>query len=70
MVVEAWMVYALWEKRGTKYGITWGMVGACENSSPIDCIFSEKLEVKSLTKREDGEETLEVIIEESMKGCR
>ena len=70
MVVEAWMVYALWEKRGTKYGIKWGMVGACENSSPIDCIFSEKLEVKSLTKREDGEETLEVVREESMKGCR
>lgn len=58
------MVYALWEKRGTKYWITWGMVGACENS-PLDSIFSEKLEVKSLTKREDGEEILEVVREET-----
>lgn len=32
---------------------------------PIDSIFSEKLEVKSLTKREDGEEILEVVREET-----
>ena len=41
------------------------MVGACENSSPIDSIVSEKLEVKSLTKREDGGYILEVVREET-----
>lgn len=41
------------------------MVGACENSSLIDSIFSEKLEAKSLTEREDGEEMLEGVREET-----
>lgn len=65
MVVEARMVYALWGKRGMEYWIMQGMVEAYENSSPADPVFSEKLEVKSLTKREDGEETLEVVREET-----
>lgn len=54
LVVGAWVVYALWGERGMEYWIMQGMVEACENSSPADPVFSEKLEVKSLTKREMG----------------
>lgn len=32
LVVEAWMVYALWGKRGMEYWIMQGIVGACESS--------------------------------------